>query len=653
MPYVTRTLSLLGRRLAAFNGVSGVFRSQVRGYHFTSLPDYDMTREEFRAPDGDRLGCYRERQDFRTYYHSVCRRLGVRPEVDGHAVQAMMDAYGDDIDPIDDIHGAVSASSTRTDIKAPIVNRGGQDRDAPSEIRWPSAYAAPVGRVGGLIENTVFACLESEVERNLLFAEEMSSRIEEGEGELTSVLQYYVGRGAPISFQAMNFLLQAKTGRGLSAADMKDRETVEALCHAYLEGILPGVAAEFKIDMERQCLSAVHMQSPHSSLVLKFKRTDGRDGYLGGEVGRPSFTYVNGKLVQNAHEQVVDPAVFQSMNRTRVPVRDLPQTLEQFQALDRKADVHDFDHFDGLPVGAFRADDERAPLDPALSLIDKAEGSRTTFLSDGVPVALVSRPVPDARNLAKVLCFLTGRHPWEALRFGGYFAHDAGMGQSRACEALVIMGADIAGIRPEDLFPALRHVPAFDFSQDMRETLYENFLHCELNEQVEGKVRHQLFSLETAREGLRLIGNAFVTMQVYKDILGEAERRIEQAERQGATDREAEEIRADILSKTLNFERRYEHFWAVATGLLINMHRSFGPDILRDGKGDGGALPLLTATRKILMEKIETLSRKLYKARTEGDGTAQTTVRLSLELAEQALGCLSGIEAELEQKGTG
>ncbi|MAL79967.1 MAG: hypothetical protein CMN55_12780 [Sneathiella sp.] len=645
-------VSSLQRALVLTRGMNRLFFMQSRGYRFTSLPDYDMTKAKYRTKGGDMFGCYMEEAAFEKYYKDVCKRLDVPVELDSATSDLINMLTLSKYDDIVDIHGQIS--SPKENVRAPIQNIGGQEEDAPKEITWPAQYSDPVASVGGMIRNVLYASLQSEVERNLKFVESLAGQIDEGEGQMGSVVQYYVGRGPNVPFSALNFLLKQKSGKALSEEELQEEGAVTKMINAYLNGILPGAAASFKIDMKKQGISAVHIQSPHSSAVVKYRLKNGKSGYMGAEVGRPSFTYVNGKLVMNAHEQVVDPAVFQSMNRQRLAPKDLPLTIEDYRKRETGVTLENF-FLQDASVKYDQLSAENQPLVKTVSLVDHETGKgQAVYLSDGVPAASVIHKVPYAGRLAKVLYFLTGQYPWEALRFGGYFAHDALTGQSRACEALVVFGSDIAGIKPQELLPVLAGLDQYDLSQEMRESVYENILFAELADPSKSDVSSSIFSEKAAKDYLTLSANAFVTMQLYKDLLQTAESAIKAAKLLGKTDVEAESVRDLVLSQTKNFMRRYAHMWAIGAALTINLHKNYGAalfldtppkevsiaDALKEKAPSSGTL--------LFMVKFVTEKRDALKTAPDGESEKSRKVREnSLDLAEKSLKYIAGIKSEL------
>ncbi len=496
------------------------------------------------------------------------------------------------------------------------------------------------------------------MERNLKFVESLSDQIDEGEGQMGSVVQYYVGRGPNVPYSALNFLLKQKSGKALSEDELQEEGAVTKMINAYLNGILPGAAASFKIDMKKQGISAVHIQSPHSSAVVKYPLKNGKSGYMGAEVGRPSFTYVNGKLVMNAHEQVVDPAVFQSMNRQRLAPKDLPLTIEDYKKRETGVTLENF-FLQDASVKYDQLSAENQPLVKTVSLVDHETGKgQAVYLSDGVPAASVIHKVPYAGRLAKVLYFLTGQYPWEALRFGGYFAHDALTGQSRACEALVVFGCDIAGIKPQELLPVLAGLDQYDLSQEMRESVYENILFAELADPSKSDVSSSIFSEKAAKDYLTLSANAFVTMQLYKDLLQTAESAIKAAKLLGKTDVEAESVRDLVLSQTKNFMRRYAHMWAIGAALTINLHKNFGAKLFLDPTPTGASIADALKEKApssgtlLFMVKFVTEKRDALKTAPDGESEKSRKVREnSLDLAEKSLKYIAGIKSELGIKG--
>src|SRR5690606_3267030 len=299
---------------------------------------------------------------------------------------------------ITDIHEQIT--SPKDDIHAPINNIGDQESSAPREIVWPAQYSDPVAEVGGLIRNVLYASTVGEVERNLKFVKSIAGDIEDGEGQLASVVQYYVGRGprVPVTgrnfrrranggprvpFTALNFLLRANGGTPLTDEALEDKSAVTKMIEKYLNGILPGAAKSFTIDMAKKGLSTVHVQSPHSSAVVQFPLKGGKPGYIGAEVGRPSFSYVNGRLVSNAHEQVVDPAVFQSMNRRRLSPKELPKTLEEYAKIETGVTAENF-YLPDKAVDYDKLSADNRPLVEAVSLVShEKESGQAVYLSDG------------------------------------------------------------------------------------------------------------------------------------------------------------------------------------------------------------------------------------------------------------------------------
>ena len=649
-------VSSLQRALVLTRGMNRLFFMQSRGYRFTSLPDYDMTKAKYRGKGGDLLGCYMEAAVFDKYYKDVCKRLDVPVELDSATSDLINMLTLSKYDDIVDIHDQIS--SPKENVRAPIQNIGGQEEDAPKEITWPAQYSDPVAAVGGMIRNILYASLQSEVERHLKFVESLSDQIDEGEGQMGSVVQYYVGRGPNVPYSALNFLLKQKSGKALSEDELQEEGAVTKMINAYLNGILPGAAASFKIDMKKQGISAVHIQSPHSSAVVKYPLKNGKSGYMGAEVGRPSFTYVNGKLVMNAHEQVVDPAVFQSMNRQRLAPKDLPLTIEDYKKRETGVTLENF-FLQDASVKYDQLSAENQPLVKTVSLVDHETGKgQAVYLSDGVPAASVIHKVPYAGRLAKVLYFLTGQYPWEALRFGGYFAHDALTGQSRACEALVVFGCDIAGIKPQELLPVLAGLDQYDLSQEMRESVYENILFAELADPSKSDVSSSIFSEKAAKDYLTLSANAFVTMQLYKDLLQTAESAIKAAKLLGKTDVEAESVRDLVLSQTKNFMRRYAHMWAIGAALTINLHKNFGAKLFLDPTPTGASIADALKEKApssgtlLFMVKFVTEKRDALKTAPDGESEKSRKVREnSLDLAEKSLKYIAGIKSELGIKG--
>ncbi len=638
----------LGRLLTLNRGLNRMFVMPKRSYHFTSLPDYDMTSETFRKGK-NKLGCYMEQKEFENFYASVLEELGVPLIADKITSDTITETLKGKYAAITDIHEQIT--SPKDDIHAPINNIGDQESSAPREIVWPAQYSDPVAEVGGLIRNVLYASTVGEVERNLKFVKSIAGDIEDGEGQLASVVQYYVGRGPRVPFTALNFLLRANGGTPLTDEALEDKSAVTKMIEKYLNGILPGAAKSFTIDMAKKGLSTVHVQSPHSSAVVQYPLKGGKPGYIGAEVGRPSFSYVNGRLVSNAHEQVVDPAVFQSMNRRRLSPKELPKTIEEYRKIETGVTVENF-YLPDKAVDYDKLSADNRPLVEAVSLVShEKESGQAVYLSDGVPAASVIRKIPHAGRLARVLYFLTGQYPWEALRFGGYFAHDALTGQSRACEALVIFGCDIAGVKPQELLPVLSQLDPYDLSQEMRESAYENVLYTELTESDE--VSSSIFSKKAAEEYLRLAAGAFVSMQVYKDLLRAAEKCIREAKLLGETDVEAEKVRDLVESQTRNFTRRYRHMWAIGAAVTINLHKTYGPDIFLDpvkevGPGDVGAPVKPSSGTLAFMTKFVTEKRDALKTAPDGESEKSRKVREnSLDLAEKSLKYIANIETEL------
>ncbi len=302
---------------------------------------------------------------------------------------------------------------------------------------------------------------------------------------------------------------------------------------------------------------------------------------------------------------------------------------------------------------------ENQPLVKTVSLVDHETGKgQAVYLSDGVPAASVIHKVPYAGRLAKVLYFLTGQYPWEALRFGGYFAHDALTGQSRACEALVVFGCDIAGIKPQELLPVLAGLDQYDLSQEMRESVYENILFAELADPSKSDVSSSIFSEKAAKDYLTLSANAFVTMQLYKDLLQTAESAIKAAKLLGKTDVEAESVRDLVLSQTKNFMRRYAHMWAIGAALTINLHKNFGAKLFLDPTPTGASIADALKEKApssgtlLFMVKFVTEKRDALKTAPDGESEKSRKVREnSLDLAEKSLKYIAGIKSELGIKG--
>ncbi|GEM_PF-4839069 len=636
-------------------GQAAIFR-QVRPYQCTSIPDADMTQyKPGKNKKEGVLGCYLPDEEFEKCYQNTLRRLGVPLELDLKTTrlidQEMLGKYAE----IKDIHNQIK--STKEDIRAPIKPVG-WTKDAPTHIIWPAQYSDPVASKGGLIRNTLYASLTSEIERNLTFLESFADQIDEGEGEIASVVQYYVGRGSPIPFRALNFLLEQRLGKKLSDKDLKDEQKVRDLVSEYIDRILPGAAKEFKIDTKKQQISARQVLSPHSSIQVRFKLNDGQVGIMSGEVGRPNSTFIGDKLVHNAHEQVVDAAVFQSMNWPRI--RNLPDTLEGFKDLKQPYQVTKKNFYKPASRLSFEAlKDPNKPINPSINLVDcEDEKGNPIHLSDGVPVSVISHKVPFAGRLAKVLYFLTGERPWDALRFGGYFAHDAQTGQSRACESLVVFGNDLAGGDIHDLLPVLSGLEQYDLSQTMRESVYENILFAELHGSDQQDSNHSIFSETTAEAYLRLSCNAFVTMRIYEDLLKAADNRISSTNLPHESDEEAEFSRTFVLNETLNFKRRYSHMWAIASYIMISLHKSQGAKVFLDHAGDSisaiqsnkSQAPTsgtLTFLKQFILEKHKAVQPTLNQGTTRDQSVAANT----FDLTSRSLEYLAKINAELGIKG--
>ncbi|MCF8468731.1 MAG: hypothetical protein K9G33_15130 [Sneathiella sp.] len=650
----TSLTSNIQRALSTTTGMSRLFNFQTRTYKVTSIPTYNMTDKKFSDPNEDRLGCYMPTKEFNEYYLNSCKRLEVSPELDGKTAK-LIEESGGEIDDIDDIHGQVQKPTIAHPVVSPIINSGGQSSDAPKAITWPAEYSDPVGFVGGLLKNVLMYSLESEVIRNLAFSESIGDLIADEPGEFSSILQYYVGFGAPITFNDLNFLLGSKGQTPLTKEQLADKKVVEKYVSTYLDSILPASVRKIKIDMTSQTIKILHVQSPHSSVVLKYKLKDGTDGYIGAEVGRPSFTYVDGKLVQNAHEQVVDPAVFQSMNR---PAIKLPETLDEFDKLETGVTKDNFYKFDTkIPIQELPV--ESKPVVQAINLVDNSTDGKDTYLSDGTPGAITTQKIPNAKALAKVLYFVTGQKPYHALRFGGYFAHKALTGQSRACEALVVYGCDIGGIDPTDLLPVLSDLKQYDLSQEMRESVYENFLYIELSQGQPDSKQSNIFSHKAATGYLTLAANAFACMQVYRDLLSTSAQRVNDAKILKKPDPEAQDVYNRIEKETRNFMHRYEHMWAISAYMVINMHRNYGIEVLLDPvdedqtvkeafKGKGTSA-FLTLARAMTNEKIKILKKLIADDTTTQNKEVKTVQQNSLDLAQKALAKFDIIEKEMNQ----
>ncbi|WP_373085804.1 hypothetical protein [Sneathiella sp.] len=638
----------LGLRLSTFNAITNISFFQTRTYKVASLPGYNLLK--YTGPTGDRLGSALSPEEFQEKLSDTYKRLYTNSERESRTTESLKRS-GAKIDAVVDIHGQKIGEP----VISPIKNIGGQPTGTPETITYPAQQSDPIACVGGLIENVLTFSLESHVERNLTFAERIGELIGEGPGELSSILQYYVGYGAPVSFNDLNFLLESKGLTPLTNEQLADEEVVEKYVSDLMDNVLPASRRRIKIDMTSQIISVLQIQSPHSSVVLKYKCKDGTDGYIGAEVGRPSHTYVAGKLVENAHEQVVDPAVFQSMNR---PMIDLPKSEDELDELDVGVTKDNFSKFDTkFPVQALP--EESKPIIQAINLVDSSSKGKDKYLSGGTPGAITTCPVPNAKSLAMQLYFLTGEKLNHALSCGGYFAHVALTGQSRACEYLVVSACDSAGIDATELLPILNEVKQYDMSQEMRETIYENFLFIELSQGQPDSKDSNIFSFKSANDYLTLVASSFTCMQIYRDLLSTAAQRLEDAKILKKPDPEAQEIYDRIEHGTRNFMHRYEHMWAIAAYDVINIHRNYGIEALLDPvdenqtvrevfKGKDTSTPL-TLARKMTNEKIKALKKQIESdTRTPNKGV-KSVQQNSLDLAEQVIARLDIIRTELNQ----
>ncbi len=653
-------LSLRTRVRHVCEATAGYTRTlrQRRFYHITSIPRPDMTVSGTEEVDErDQIICEMPEERQKWFYQDTLKRLDLDPELDDLLAKDVREAMKGNISKIEDIHHQIE--SPEENIWTPVKNVGWKPEEAPSYIVWPSGYSDPVASVGGLIKNTVMASTPRELKRNLDFLDTFSDQIDGGEGKLSSVVQYYVGRGTLIPFETLNFLLGEIADKRLTQEELQDEKTVTETVHRYINTILPGVGHRFKIDMKKQAISTIHIQSPHSSVLVQYKLKNGKTGTIGAEVGRPSFTYVAGKLVQNAHEQVVDPAVFQSMNRRRLKPREIPKTITEYRKIEQGVTPDNFFKLDSSCTPE-QLTEGNQPVDPAINLVDREDKKeQAVYLSDGTPVAIITQKVPHAGRLAKTLYFLTGQYPWEALRFGGYFAHDAATGQSRACEALVAFGSDLSGIQPVDLLPVLSELEPYDLSQNMRESLYENILFAELREPEEQDTKQSIFSEKAAKDYLTLSANAFVTMRIYKDLLMTAENKIRAAKIQGKTDKEAEAARDLVLENTKNFKRRYSHMWAIASYITISLHKTHGAEIFLDkadesvpvqkaSKSKAPTSGVLTFLKQFILEKQQAVQPTLGRGSKRDQSVAANT----FDLTSRSLDYLSKINDELGIKNS-
>ncbi|MEH6527657.1 MAG: hypothetical protein V7723_16435 [Sneathiella sp.] len=648
--------SKMQRFLTTTTGLGRLFNHQSRTYKVTTIPAYDMTQKKFSGLKGDRLGCNMPALEFEEYYKSICKELDMTPEQDNLTSKRIEEAGGE-IDDIIDINEQVKRPTIKYPVISPIENVGGQSPDAPTSITWPPEFSDPFGFVGGIIRNILTYSLESEVYRNLDFMKSLKNLVADEAGEFSSVLQYYVGFGAGIKFNDLNFLLKFKGQSPLNAEQLATKDVVEKNVSDYMDTILPAPIRKFKIDMTSKEVKILHVQSPHSSAVVKFKLLTGEDGYFGAEIGLPTHLYVDNKLVKIPTEQVTNPAVFQSMNRPKIV---FPETLEELDKMEPGVTPDNFYKFDTkLPIEELPV--EKQPVIQAINLMNFTKDGKDNYLSDGTPGAIVSHKIPNAKLLALILYFATGRKPHHGLRLGGYFAHIALLGQARACEILLALGCDIGGIKQKDLLRVLSDLKQYDLSQEMRESIYENFLYIELSLDGPDKLETNIFSLSSAKNYLTMTANSFAVMKITKELLFAAEQRINDARVLNRLDPEAQEIYDRLEKETRSFMHRYEHLWAIADYIVLNMHRTLGLESLLDSVDENQTVQqafnekqqktsaYLTMALAMTNEKIETLKKLIADDTRTQNVEVKSVQQNSLDLAQKALKQLDSIENEMNQ----
>ncbi|MDF2368004.1 hypothetical protein [Sneathiella sp.] len=642
------------------------FRISSRGYQYTSYPDANMTK--YDAKSEDPLGCYLSDEDFDKKYQDTLDRLGIPRSLDSLTIDMLEFFSGKtEYENIDDPHKMKTPETAEEDIiaKTKIVtgwDSAGKPITTDSQLKLPWQYAKPTARIGGLIANVVSASLESERERNLKFVESIEDQIADEPGELAYVLQFYAGRAAPITFEMLNSILEEQTGKKLTIDDIQDEEKTTALINRYLDSIIPGCSNNFKTTFKKDknsgkitdlSVASIQFISVHSSIILKYKLVNGGWGRIGVEVGRPGNSYVGGQLVINEHKQVVDPAVFQTMNLYKVLGKDLPLTIKE---LREKQPVINSENFSKVattvPYEAIEDPTKKTSFSD-FNLYGGESGKRTVYLSEGVPVGINVMKVPKAKQLAKLLYWVTGAHLDEALRYGAYFAHDAARGQDRACPTLALFGADIAGKNPEEFFPYLKLLRQYDLSQQMREAMLQNLLYLELRARSKPDAKIDMdfgiYNESTARNLLEMAKNGFVTMQVYKKVWDITESK--------TGDEAAKKLYDWLEMSTVDFKRRYRNLWQTAAFVLLNIHRTYGIAAILDPAPTGAKKksPVLNNVIEIVKDRIVGLKEELDEANAyakenpeEDEFTIDTSIEENaLKLAIQALAELQEISKKI------
>lgn len=612
--------STFGRNLLnSISGASYFFRVPNRYYNVTSIDSLDMTEKRFTDPDSeDCLGSHMREEDRNVLYHKVLAACGVTEDQDQASARLLFNyVKPEDIKPIDDLHGAFNPEMAKNKENiTSIVRDFSKGTPEKHTLTYGPETAVPYALLGGPISNTIWNSTKKEILRNLAITEELGEYIGKGKGVIHYLLQTHQAT-VSFPFSLCNLFLKQMGEKPMTEDEMKDASKVKGRLEKGLEMILRGASEDVTYDVDNQVVKLTIIPTPHSSLLVEFPMADGSTGTMGLEMGRTDVTYVNGKFMVNTREQVVTAGVWQGMDIGRYRGKEIPNTIEGFAKLPNVARTKDNlgKIVPKTPLAAIK-DEGYIPSKGLPNMLDKENPGydESLFTSAGQPVAMISAEVPRADSVARMILFLTGKMPYDALRCGGYYAHDADIGHVRACELAGIAGSDLGGILVEVLLSNFQKREVYQFTQSDRESIYESILYTELFEK-DSASKPVEYSKKTSQLFIKAATSSYTYLQLLYRAHEVITKRFNEEEDLKSPNPETVELSKELDKLAKNQFRRYQHIWCIYAYLVLSCTRKYGIEFILDP-----AVENKPRTSRVLEVALSLTNERISYLMGEGSG---------------------------------